>query len=65
MTCDENGQGVPLENCIVDMVSSGDFCLFLTEEGILYALGTNIRGMMGLGKETINTGSMAKRVNIK
>ena len=46
----------PLTQCIVDMESQSDFCIFLTEDGVLHSMGTNLRGLLGLGRVLINTG---------
>ena len=39
------------------MESQNDFCIFLTEDGVLHSMGTNLRGLLGLGRILINTGS--------
>jgi alpha-tubulin suppressor-like RCC1 family protein len=45
------------------MLSFQDFCLFITEKGKLYAMGQNEYGMLGLGKESVNTQNKAHEVN--
>jgi len=46
----------------IKYVVNKDFCLFITEDGRLYAMGANESGMMGLGKQTKNTLNLAKQV---
>lgn len=45
----------PLEASITEMVTGDDYCIFLTEEGRIYAMGTDDKGMLGLGKDTHST----------
>jgi alpha-tubulin suppressor-like RCC1 family protein len=55
---------VNLKACIADMISQHDYCLFVTEEGKLYAMGTSEIGMLGLGPKVKNTQNLAKQVMI-
>lgn len=57
--------GRPLKVCIEEMVSVQDFCLFISDEQNLYAMGQNLRGMLGLGPEVQSTGSRAIMVSPK
>ena len=50
----------PLNNCILEMVAGPDFCLFITDEGKLYAMGQNDYGMLGLGKPKRSTNNKAE-----
>jgi alpha-tubulin suppressor-like RCC1 family protein len=58
----DNQEERMLHSSIYDMVSGPDFCLFITEEGNMYAMGQNDHGMLGLGKEYRNTANLAKQV---
>lgn len=51
-----------LQQCIVDMVSVQDICLFLTEDGSLYSMGASMKGMLGLGRVTANTSGHAMKI---
>jgi hypothetical protein len=44
------------------MISHEDFCLFITDEGFLYSMGSNEFGMLGLGNLIKNTGNISKKV---
>ncbi len=44
------------------MESQRDFCIFLTEERTLHSMGTNLRGMLGLGRVLVNTGTNSHQI---
>lgn len=41
------------------MVAGLDFKIFVTNEGKLYSIGKNDRGMLGLGKSVVDTNGKA------
>lgn len=53
---------VPLQQCIVEMICVQDCCHFITEDGSLYSMGSNMKGMLGLGRVTVTTSSHAMKV---
>ena len=52
-----------LSQCIIDMDSQRDFCIFLTEDLCLHSIGSNLRGMLGLDRILVNTGTSSHQIH--